>query len=277
MNPAETYPAVVVPVYREDLPVEEWAALTNNLDKLAAYDCYLVGPKGMDYSNYTARWPEIRVCTFAEMYFKDLTGYNRLMVSIGFYRAFSTYSHILICQTDAFVFSDELMSWCDRGYDYVGAPVHDILPDKFSERIPVVTLNGGFSLRKVGASLKVLSSFRTIYSFRDIFRANLMEKGWKGILPALYFYFFGNNTFHLFNRYDRNEDIFWAIKVPEKFTWFHAPLPVDSAFFAADNKPERTLALTAGQLPFGCHAYQTHPDTWKAYIPDICWKHPAIA
>lgn len=49
-------------------------------------------------------------------------GYNRLMLSEDLYSAFSNYEYILICQSDAYIFRDELKEWCEAGYDYVGAP-----------------------------------------------------------------------------------------------------------------------------------------------------------
>lgn len=44
------------------------------------------------------------------------------MLSAEFYERFLAWDYILLCQTDAFVFRDELADWCARGYDYIGAP-----------------------------------------------------------------------------------------------------------------------------------------------------------
>ena len=44
------------------------------------------------------------------------------MLSPEFYRRFSDTDYILVCQLDAYIFRDELLSWCKKEYDYIGAP-----------------------------------------------------------------------------------------------------------------------------------------------------------
>ena len=51
-----------------------------------------------------------------------IAGYNRMMLSAGFYELFRDYEYLLICHTDAWIFRDELADWCRRGYDCVAAP-----------------------------------------------------------------------------------------------------------------------------------------------------------
>ena len=57
-----------------------------------------------------------------EKYFISKESYSRLLVSKSFYEAFSEYEYILIYQPDCLVFSDQLLEWCKKGNDYIGAP-----------------------------------------------------------------------------------------------------------------------------------------------------------
>ena len=59
---------------------------------------------------------------FEDKYFEDVRGYNALMKNENFYKRFLNYDYMLIYQLDAYVFKDELLYWCDKGYDYIGAP-----------------------------------------------------------------------------------------------------------------------------------------------------------
>ena len=49
-------------------------------------------------------------------------GYNEMMMSEKFYELFSDYEYILICHVDAWLFRNELVEWCRKGYDHVAAP-----------------------------------------------------------------------------------------------------------------------------------------------------------
>lgn len=93
---------------------------------------------------------QIHYIFFHENYFKSIDGYNKLMLSPSFYKAFSNYEYILIYQLDAWVFKDELQHWCNQKYDYIGAPI-------YQNNKLIGIGNGGFSLRKVDYCLKVLA------------------------------------------------------------------------------------------------------------------------
>src|SRR3546814_12069713 len=65
---------------------------------------------------------DLGVCSFDDGYFKDISSYNSLMMSSAFYQSFLEYKYILIHQTDAFVFNNELKEWCEKDFDYIGDP-----------------------------------------------------------------------------------------------------------------------------------------------------------
>ena len=59
---------------------------------------------------------------FNEIFFANMSGYNHLMLDTDFYNRFRDYKYILIHQTDAFLFKPDLLYWCNKNYDYIGAP-----------------------------------------------------------------------------------------------------------------------------------------------------------
>ena len=102
-----------------------------------------------------------------------IAGYNKMMLSYDFYQLFRDSEYVLIYQTDAWVFQDNLAEWCSKGYDYVAAPwikraVYDYPFIKqymaclrayrarkhqfCRQRIYGKVGNGGLSLRKVSSS-----------------------------------------------------------------------------------------------------------------------------
>ena len=68
----------------------------------------MVKPDGLDTSALQARFPFKAVETFDPGYFKSIQGYNRLLLSTGFYERFLASAYLLICQLDVFVFRDDL-------------------------------------------------------------------------------------------------------------------------------------------------------------------------
>ena len=114
---------VVVPVYRE-LTADEEASLRNNVRVLAAWPFVVLHPEdvappaccrelGLETRPVSGEWLGSR---------NGIAGYNRMMLSETFYACFADTEYILICHPDAWIFRDELESWCRRGYDCVAAP-----------------------------------------------------------------------------------------------------------------------------------------------------------
>lgn len=111
----------------------------------------------LDLSEYKSCFLDSRVdfCVryFNEQYFDSVKSYNELMLSVDFYRSFREYQYMLIYQLDAFVFEDQLEYWCNKGYDYIGAPWI-----KANKKFHPTCGNGGFSLRKIDSFIQLLES-----------------------------------------------------------------------------------------------------------------------
>lgn len=257
---------IVIPIYKENIDENELQSLNRCVQILGNYPIVFVAPERLKTDNYL-KICKATVVRFADSYFENVQGYNRLMLSKKFYQSFSDSNYILIYQLDAYVFRDELAHWCSLNYDYIGAPVHNVRVNSFEMPIELVTLNGGLSLRKVKSHINILSRFKMIYSLSTIMKHNIASYGYvMGFLKGGYNYLFFNNTYDKLNGFDRNEDFFWAILVPRKDTTFKVPNVNESCFFSFDNEPSITMQLTNGKLPFACHAYMKYANFWKDYI-----------
>ena len=144
---------IMIPVHSEHMSYDERRSLEQLKKVLGNYDVCLVCPEGMNTDEYVSTWGEtLEVKHFQKQWFKDRMAYCALMCNVDFYSSFSEYEFMLIYQLDCWVFRDELMEWCDRGYDYIGAP---FFVKWFSDR-NIFVGNGGFSLRKIGSIIKYL-------------------------------------------------------------------------------------------------------------------------
>lgn len=236
--------AIVIPIYQTNLSALEYRSLKQAFTVLDAYSLIFIKPESLDLAPIEKDFPPTEVVTFADCFFQDKNGYNELMLSASFYERFRSFDYMLIYQLDAYVFRDELFAWCQKGYDYIGAP----WLKKRIYQYPVISQirvawhhaklkrgklssqslynqvgNGGFSLRKVE------SHYEAAIKYQTKIRAYVSVE---------------NNHFY-------NEDVFWATEVPA----FRKPSAREALAFSFDKYPSYCFRLTNGQLPFGCHAW----------------------
>lgn len=257
--------AIVIPVYKEELSKYEIASLKRCVELFQSYDIFLVTYNTLDLKNYKEIYGEFKVKYYKKVFFDSINGYNRLMLNLDFYKSFSEYEYILIHQLDVFVFKNELNNWLSKNYDYIGAPWKSILihPNlKYSNKAG----NGGFSLRKVKKFISVLRKLNKIYSFSFIFNRNKKKGIVKSLLKSIYFYTLKNNFHWKFNDFDRNEDMFWGLIVPEKIKDFSVPTAKESASFCIENDVEFWMNYVNSELPMATHAYVKNFYYWKNHI-----------
>ncbi|AKD54976.1 DUF5672 family protein [Spirosoma radiotolerans] len=255
---------VVLPVYKPQLTTYEQIALTQCARVLGNYPILLAAPHSLDVSAYSQIAPSLQVRTFDDGYFNSIDGYNRLMLSEEFYKAFSDQEYLLIHQLDAFVFQDDLTYWCQQNYDYIGAPWlrdrdftgwFDQLDFTLRQRVAtwlnlkkadgitpreIINLNGvgngGLTLRRVPNMLKQLKRFeRKIAEYNQI---------------AMHQY---------------HEDVFWSIEVNRYWPRLRIPPYRKALHFSVEFYPEWAIEhYNHGKLPFGCHAWDIHgTDFWR--------------
>lgn len=254
---------VVVPLYKPVLDADERLSLAHNAEVLCRYPHVLLVPAGMPTDGILPLLPDgldllvVEVGTHWLGRENGIAGYNRMMLSHEFYDLFADCEYILICQTDAWVFRDELALWCDEGYDYIGAPwvkrniysnpliaCYLALRRRLFEREMRLLRqslfdkvgNGGLSLRRVEACRRACVEYACEADF------------------------FIEHSGHLYN-----EDVFWAV-IPRGFRYPDVRRALDFAF---DTNPSYCYALTQRRLPFGCHAWSKprYLRFWRRFIP----------
>lgn len=230
---------VLVPIYQAQLSELEQFSLRHSLAKLQpGRSVQFIGPEGLDVTRYEADFPDIPFLPFAREAFASVQGYSRLLMSQAFYQRFADYEFMLILQTDAILLRDELGAWCDRPYDYVGAPWPDAVEvsinlDKFeglSKQMRSHVGNGGLSLRRSRKCIALLDEFPEAVDF--------------------------------FLRTGSSEDLFFGLLGPTSLD-FVMPNEFLAATFALELKPEYYYAVNRQRPPMGGHA-------WWRYNP-VFW------
>lgn len=220
---------IVIPIYKDNinnpLLYDEVESIYHTIKLMYKYDIYFLCHPDLNISFYK-RFEADNVY-FKFFNYKTRDEYSNMCLNYEFYKMFSDYQYMLICQTDAYIFKDELLYWCNKGYDYIGALAlfSEIKPkwigvfgdenigDIHSYKYPV--LNGGFSLRNI----------QSMYNF--CFKNKNKLK---------------NETF--------NEDcvICW-------YHWNELNMPPleDAIKFSAENQTYAYYPKIYNKLPFGCH------------------------
>jgi hypothetical protein len=254
--------AVVIPVYKNNLERFEQLALEQCFRVLNRHRTFIIKPRSLDVSIGNEA---VSYISFDDKYFESRQGYNRLMLWEGFYEKFLRFQYILIYQLDAYVFKDQLLEWCDKGYDYVGAPW--LRPAKYIDVFKAVksrvliAVHTWFNLRQPNSDLptelqfenKVGNGGLSLRRVRKFYEAAMQHKS--GLAKYL------NRTEHHFN-----EDVWWAIELNRKSNYLNIPHYKKAVFFSIENQPERAWELTRGELPFGCHAWNLHLDFWERHF-----------
>lgn len=266
--------AVVVPAYKEQMSADESVSVRHLRHFLGGYDKYLVSP---DKLNFSLEGFEVK--RFSHEFFYNPLTYSALLLSRDFYQTFNEYEFILIYQLDALVFSDQLLEWCERGWDYIGAPWIKCKDVDFLEESRVG--NGGFSLRRVESFLRVIDSpgyqleldryqpalrgeiapqkkepepGRLRRIARRLKLVNPQEAPLSNIVPQA-------DTFGM------NEDYFWSFKARNYYPDFKIAPVADGLRFSFEVVPRQCYELNNRQLPFGCHAWNRYDRSfWKPFL-----------
>lgn len=267
--------AVVIPIYK-DLPNEqERASLVQTLRVFGNRDIILLTYKEISHDFYDRLANEhgknFIYIFFDSSFFKGTSTYNYLLMSINFYKAFSAYKYILICHWDAWVFEDQLDYWCAKNYDIIGAPwfMWDNNKHCFVKELNGTSGNGGFTLRRVGYFIEVLSSNKKVRPF-SVLKKEIYWKDPKSILCFLLHLTGWHNTPKYYAELckNENEDYFWSQKFLNSRFAPVSPTIEDAISFAFEKYPSYLYKLNNNNLPFGCHKYLNNEfDTfWYKYI-----------
>ena len=253
--------AIVTPVYQLPLEEDEKLCLNSIARHLHAYDHVFVVPLKLLHDVQGIAQGKQFIC-FENKFFENISGYNNLLLSTDFYERFEKYEYILIAQLDSLVLSDQLGMWCEKGWDYIGAPwMRNYGYQETSEFLAVG--NGGFSLRNVSSALEVLNS-RVQGECWNLPKKD--KKLWGRKSPKR---FLPKNIAKTICKkyrieeflklhYRGNEDVFWGKYASLVKSDFGIPSPMEALRFAFEKNLSESLKLNDGKLPFGCHAWAKH-------------------
>ncbi len=253
---------VVIPVYTDSLSADEHLSLARLMDILGSFPITIVKPHSLSGEKFRELYPTLHFESFPDNFFNGIKAYNTLMISDVFYERFLEYDYMLIHQLDAYIFRNELLQWCDYGYDYVGAPwvrravyeyplireymklerwVNSKLKKPDRQSIYNRVGNGGLSLRRVRSHYDVTINCKEAIGIYKNAR-----------------------QYHLYN-----EDVFWSVEVNRWLeTPFKYPDYIKALGFSFDKHPDYCYKLAGKKLPFGCHAWnRSHViKFWKQHI-----------
>lgn len=248
---------ITIPIYKPTFTYLEKRSLNQVYSILSAHNIVVVKPQSLDLSFLLKEYPLLRFMSFDDAYFQGIKGYNQLMLSSTFYKEFLQNDYILIYQLDAYVFKDELLEWCNKGYDYIGAP----WLKKPVYRLPLIKQFMSFVHwhKKLRGKPSKQSFYNKIgnggLSLRNVQRHYTATIEHKDKID----YYLSQKRSHFYN-----EDVFWGTEVPE----FKFPSPFEALQFSFDKYPSYSYKLNHGQLPFGCHAWYKRKmrKFWKPII-----------
>lgn len=235
--------AILVPVYKETLNKQEQFSIDFLVKNITTRKIYFIGPKNLDKQYYFNRYNNIEFKTFADKNFDSIVGYNNLLLDVDFYKSFAEYDYMLIHQTDALMFHDNLDYWMDRNFDYIGAPWPNgveinLKMGKFCSgngvNLKSYVGNGGFSLRSIKGTIALLKEFEEIKDY-------WVTSG-------------------------SSEDLFFAFMgmVSDSYS---IPNQIVASRFSLELDAEKYIKINNEEIPTGCHAWWKHNlDFWKKII-----------
>jgi len=250
--------AVLMPFHKTKMNFYEQISFVNNTKRLNNYPIYLLLPENTNATPFLSIVPDINVLYFPRKYFDTYQGANLLWLEPLIYEQFKNYTFVLKCELDAFIFRDELIDWCNKDYNYVGAPWLNNQSVKnsyqfatFSKNIVIRNIkkllsyqnrdkeffvgNGGLSLRKVSVFLR-------------------LSKLLPFLVPNIY-------------KVELQEDVIWSIYATSYFPFFKAADYKTALHFSIETNPKHCFEIIGNTLPFGCHAwYKYDINFWKPFI-----------
>lgn len=253
---------IVIPIHKSTPTEDEMMSLRQCALVFKGHPICIVCPKELNVTTYCnvlsyfeANWTIER---FQPQFFDGIRGYNLLMLDKAFYKRFADYQYMLMYQLDAWVFRDELDYWCNKEYDYIGAPW--IETNKNGELVLTGVGNGGFSLRRVQHFIDVLSHKGPV---RNSSQLNISPSFKNNIYKLFYSLGYQNTISYYKKDPTLFEDIFLSIFLSNTKLRANTPSPDEASRFAFEKQPSFLFSKN-GQLPFGCHA-------WKKYEYDSFW------
>lgn len=256
--------AIVIPFYKTNLSADEEISVRHLIRYLGDYDKFLVLPESIKRTSF--KIPYTKIVNFPNEHFTSVPNYSEMLITKMFYKKFFDYEYILIYQLDVLVFSDQLLMWYKKGYDYIGAPFFNPIIGNLSYKrgSPISGGNGGFSLRKVSSFINVI----------DTAESRTVRTSDNPYLRKLWFIFavLTGRSHQIWlnapaDNYPFNEDGFWSYEAHKYYPKFKVATFKQALKFSFDRFPRRCFELNGKKLPFGCHAWAKYDrEFWSKYL-----------
>lgn len=253
-------PVVIVPVHRRYPTPDEQFSIKRCGQVLGSHSIWIVHPEGLSLTCYQELIPSARTLTVPAPWMASIRAYNQMMINPVFYSNLTGFTHVLIHEPDALVFSDKLLYWCNQPFDYIGAPWFEGF-SVADAGAPIVGVgNSGFSLISLPAISRLFSGRRRWISRSEI----ASEFGRKLLrLPNHYpvsLLFRSLGKAGLMREAHRvvaeNCDLFLARQFARsRLEGFALAGVEDALLFAWEVNPVQCYQLCNGRLPFGVHAW----------------------
>jgi hypothetical protein len=228
------------------------------------YPIKIVTSPDVSLDEYLRVVPKFDIVTIDPKWQSSLLNYNKLKLSQFFYNLFKDYQFLLTYELDAFAFRDDLLYWCNKNFDYIGAPWFKGFGNGHSGEIIGVG-NSGFSLRKIESTKFAI---KNLY-YKDPTRYE------GGPIESLKTFFWSpyarirnlaEENFSIQKAYFIHEDLVLSnfFAVSKRFNI----APVDEALrFSFEVNPEILYQKNSWQLPMGCHGWWKYDlEFWKPFI-----------
>lgn len=285
---------VIIISHKAELNIYEQISLRQCYNILGSHPIKIICPCGLDVSLYKEFLPHPQFDFIDPVWQSTYANFNRLKIDPFLYKRYSNYQFILFYEPDAFVFRDELEYWCNEGYDFIGAPWFEGFCQA-NENAKIIGIgNGGFSLRNIENSLKIIKQLKTIEILNQY--SNLSTKLQVISIFRIYYEWRKNRdqlADYIIN-FKENEDLFWTVKIQEQIVNFkrnnnllskifrkyflqeYNIAPIKKAIeFSFENLPKKLYDLNNNKLPFGCHAWFKYDyQFWKPFLYKFGYELP---
>jgi glycosyltransferase involved in cell wall biosynthesis len=261
--------AVIIPTHLPECGGIELASLINTIKVIRGRKVFIMLPEDVSpdfYKNITTEYQHVTVVNLQSGFLGSIENYNRMFLSVEFYKTLQDYKYILICHLDAWIFKDEINEWVSLGYDYIGSPL--FIPDLGRARdvwhlSSPVGGNGGLCLRRTKTMINILSNKNIGFNYSLFFKGCFfLLRNRRYDLYKIYIYMIRSirrNLKVFQKKHNVYEDVMLSVLMPMLNRRIKIAPPEVAAKFALEvNAEEISNSKLKLELPFGVHGIGKH-------------------
>jgi len=269
---------VVISVYDPTPSYYELISFQQCFKILNKHAIYIIAPHNLDLSAYKTVVPDFEVKYVDKRWLASKLDYNKFKLSQYFYSLFKGYTFLLTYELDAFVFTDDVEYWCNKDYDYIGAPWFDEY-DPIEGNILTVG-NSGFSLRKIPAiqyGIKHIyyvdpTRYSTIRKFKYLQRSKHIIFNNLNRIASLKSMLYKENA-TIQKAHFLSEDRLISEVMTRGMEKFKLAPVAEAIKFSFEMNPQLLYKMNGNKLPMGCHAWWLYDlEFWKPFIENYGYK-----